>query len=191
MRSVYGITRRIKPVSYSFSKDDTIIGRLSLRRSFYRIGEIIPILINFLPSPIKCYQISVILESFEQVSEGYSCQTPLRTDLLTRQILAQFHTLATNADRLSIDLAIPNHCSPGFTSIVSLQHRLRLEFMVADRTIHNISTSSIDRHRIQNRIQLPTGTEPEKLVCLAPIYLLPTHHAYAKMYRDFHSFELN
>ncbi|KAJ9061704.1 Golgi membrane exchange factor (Ric1p-Rgp1p) subunit [Entomophthora muscae] len=192
LKAVYGITRKTKPVSYTFNKGDTVIGRMCLRRSFFRIGESIHILIHFLPSPIKCYQISVTLESYEQVVPEFACQSAARTDQLTRQILTQYHTLSTNADRSSFDLAIPNHCTPGFiTSAVSLQYRLRLEFLVAERTLQNVASGPIDRHHTHNRAQLPIGVEPEKLVCLAPISLLPTHPAYAKTYKSFHSYNMS
>ncbi|KAI0233731.1 Golgi membrane exchange factor (Ric1p-Rgp1p) subunit [Massospora cicadina] len=192
LKVVYGITRKVQPVSYTFNKDDTIIGRLYLRRPTFRVGEAIHVLLHFLPSPIKCYQVSVTLESFEQVVPELACQTAARIDQLTRQILAQSHLLPTNADRIAFHLPVPNHCTPGFvTSAVSLQYRLRLEFLVAERTPQNVATTTFDRHYTLNRAQLPLGTTLEKLVCVAPVALLPTHPAYAKIYKPCHTFRLD
>ncbi|KAI9298093.1 Rgp1-domain-containing protein [Neoconidiobolus thromboides FSU 785] len=191
LKAVHQLTRRTKPINYTISKDDTIIGKLYLKKPYYRIGDSVNTIIQFVPSPVKCYQVSVTLESFETLKEGYSHHPKHRTDQMTRQILTHQQCLLINKDRIAIDLTIPTTCTPNFeTTVVELGYRLRIEFMVGERNEQNILSTSIDRFRTLNKIQNGNTNLLEKLTCLVPIQLLPTNPNYAKLYRSSHSFQL-
>ncbi|KAJ1556524.1 hypothetical protein HK096_000363, partial [Nowakowskiella sp. JEL0078] len=155
--------------SFDICKNNEHVAQLLLLRNSYRLGETVTGIINFSNSSIPCYQISVYLETSEQIEVPFASRSKLQTTKLTRKVVAEFHKYTLNMNRISIGLSIPVLCTPEFqTTAVSVQWCLRMEFVTGTKEkLHQIA--SIDSH-FAHYSAVPVA-EVESFDCVIPLYV--------------------
>jgi hypothetical protein len=101
-----------------------------LARPAYRLGETITAGIDFTNVDIPCYSVRLSLESAEKIDPAIALRSNASIYRVTRKIHAAFSENALFAQRLSFSPTIPPNSTPEFiTSGVSLEWKLRIEFM--------------------------------------------------------------
>ncbi|KXN70804.1 Rgp1-domain-containing protein, partial [Conidiobolus coronatus NRRL 28638] len=121
--NVLQISNRSRSASINIHKGDTVVAKVCLRKSHYRIGETLYGVVEFLKSPIKCLQIVISLESYEQITKSFTNLTIPQIDSYTKIIHSECMKVCTNLERTGFSLTIPSTCSQGFeTSVASYQY---------------------------------------------------------------------
>lgn len=112
---------------------------IMLARPAYRLGEIVPIVVDLQASEFQGFSIRTTLETSEHLDPSLALRSPASILRASRRIYAIDHETTLSADRVVFNLAVPSNSTPEFvTSAVSLEWRLRFEFVTsnqADRVI--------------------------------------------------------
>lgn len=105
---------------------------IMLARPAYRLGEIIPVVVDLQESEIPCFSVRATLETSEKVEPTIALRSPASILRVSRKIHATQHESTIFANRVFFPLAIPSNSTPEFvTSGVSLEWRLRFEFVTS------------------------------------------------------------
>lgn len=103
---------------------------IMLARPAYRMGEVIPVTIDFRKSDVRCYSLCVTLESSECIDAAIALRSQASISRISRRVHSIQHRPCISADRVFLSLAIPNNSTPEFiTSGISLSWSLRFEFI--------------------------------------------------------------
>ncbi|KAI4158147.1 MAG: hypothetical protein L6R39_000532 [Caloplaca ligustica] len=107
---------------------------IMLARPAYRLGEVIPIIVDLHTADIHCYSLHVTLETSERIDPTIAVRSQASISRISRKIHALQHESSISAHRMFFSLAIPNNATPEFvTSGVSLEWCLRCEFVTETR----------------------------------------------------------
>ncbi|KAI4119369.1 MAG: hypothetical protein LQ345_000748 [Seirophora villosa] len=121
---------KISPNRFKITKGGSRVAVVMLARPAYRLGEVIPMMIDFHRSDIRCYSLHVTLESSERVDSTIALRSQTSISRISRKVHAAQHFCSISTDRMSINLAIPTTATPEFiTSGISLDWYLRCEFV--------------------------------------------------------------
>lgn len=105
---------------------------IMLARPAYRLGEVVPITVDFSKSDVQCYSLCVTLESSERIDAAIALRSQASISRISRRVHTIQHRACISADRVSLSLAIPNASTPEFiTSGISLYWCLRCDFVTA------------------------------------------------------------
>ncbi|CAM9409302.1 unnamed protein product [Lampetra fluviatilis] len=105
------------------------VGRLSVARTAYRLGEEVSCSIDFSAGEVRCLHFSVLLQAQERV-EASTCQQRHRSPAPVTH--ASHHELCLHTGRTHAALPVPLHAPPSFSSpLVSVRWRLHFQFVVA------------------------------------------------------------
>ncbi|KAJ3027039.1 hypothetical protein HK097_006255, partial [Rhizophlyctis rosea] len=128
--------------TFDICKNNEHVAKLSLMRNTYRLGETINGIIDFGKSFVPCFQVSMFLETTEQLEPGFAVSKPKRQlQRVTKKVVAESHRMTLNVRRMGVALSIPSGLTPEFkTSSFGLSYSLRLEFITSS------STSSVGSH---------------------------------------------
>ena len=103
---------------------------IMLSRPAYRLGETIPIIIDFDQADIACYSVHATLESTESVDPSIALRSKASIQRVTRRIHVSHHENTVSSDRVVFNPMVPITATPEFiTSGVSLEWNLRVEFV--------------------------------------------------------------
>eukprot|EP00842_Homolaphlyctis_polyrhiza_P005003 jgi/Hompol1/5503/HPOL_004481-RA len=120
----------LSPVSYEICKNNEHVAQLTLPRTSYRLGETITAVLNFTNGSIPCHQVSVYLESIENVEPPFLVKTKHQTTSHTRRCHTEVHRSTLNTRRLTVSITIPWAATADFQSTaVSMLWSLRIEFV--------------------------------------------------------------
>ncbi len=101
-----------------------------LARPAYRMGEVIPVTIDFRKSDVRCCSLCVTLESSERIDAAIALRSQASISRISRRVHSIQRRACISADKVSFSLAIPNNSTPEFiTSGISLSWSLRFEFI--------------------------------------------------------------
>ncbi|KAJ3299458.1 hypothetical protein HK104_008814 [Borealophlyctis nickersoniae] len=133
LQNIVALCQMATKVSYDICKNNEHVAKLLLLRNVYRLGEIVTGIIDFGNSSIPCFQVSMFLESTEQLEPSFSNnKTKQQLQRMTRRVIAERHQYTLNTKRMAVSLSIPVGSTPEFrTTAVSLQYNLRLEFITS------------------------------------------------------------
>ncbi|KAL8902374.1 MAG: hypothetical protein Q9192_000001 [Flavoplaca navasiana] len=108
---------------------------IMLARPAYRLGEIVPIVVDLQASEFQGFSIRTTLETSEHLDPTLALRSPASILRASRRIYAIDHETTLSADRVVFNLAVPSNSTPEFvTSAVSLEWRLRFEFVTTNQT---------------------------------------------------------
>ncbi|KAL9006445.1 MAG: hypothetical protein Q9188_000799 [Gyalolechia gomerana] len=117
---------------YEIARSGHRVAVIMLARPAYRLGEVVPITIDFDKSELQCYSLRVSLETTERVDSAIALRSQASISRISRKVHSVRHDASISADRISFSLAIPNNATPEFkTSGVSLEWTLRCEFVTS------------------------------------------------------------
>ena len=103
-----------------------------LARPAYRLGEAVPITIDFKESGISCYSLHATLETAETIDPAIALRSKASVQRATRRIHASQFESSISARKIFFSPIIPLMSTPEFiTSGVNLEWKLRFEFVTA------------------------------------------------------------
>ncbi|KAL8972707.1 MAG: hypothetical protein Q9183_000392 [Haloplaca sp. 2 TL-2023] len=124
---------KISTTRFEVARSGSRIAVILLVRPSYRLGEVIPITVDFHKSDIRCYSLHTTLETVEQIDPAIAQRSQATVSRVTRKILASQHHSTTSATRVVFNLAIPGSSTPEFiTSGVRLNWSLRFELVTGN-----------------------------------------------------------
>ncbi|KAF2281472.1 Rgp1-domain-containing protein [Westerdykella ornata] len=122
---------------FEIARSGRRVAVIMLARPAYRLGETISLMIDFTETAIPTYFVHVSLETSEKVDPAIALRSNASIYRVTRKVHASFSENALFAQRLSFSPTIPPNSTPEFiTSGVSLEWRLRIEF-ITPRLVHH------------------------------------------------------
>lgn len=115
---------------FEITRSGNRVAVIMIARPAYRLGEVIPITVDFHDSDIRCYSLRVTLETSEHIDPTIALRSQASISRISRKIHAIQHSSCISVERVSFGLAIPNNSTPEFiTSGISLDWCLRCEFV--------------------------------------------------------------
>ena len=133
---------KIGPSRYQIKRDGEHVAVLLLTRPSYRIGESIPIVVDFRKAETPCHSLRISLESLELIDPAVALRSELSTQRMTRKVHASRSEYASYGSRISFSLTIPINGTPNFaTSNIELIWQLRIEFSIMKGSIRDMTYS--------------------------------------------------
>ncbi|KAL8778908.1 MAG: hypothetical protein Q9213_007193 [Squamulea squamosa] len=138
------VPAKISANRFEITRSGLQVAAIMLARPAYRLGETIPVAIDFHASDYQCLSLRVTLETSEHIDPTIALRSPASILRASRRIYATQHETTICTERLFFNPAIPSNSTPEFiTSGVSLEWRLRFEF---------VTRNHIDREALGNRV---------------------------------------
>ncbi|KAL8798092.1 MAG: hypothetical protein Q9182_006960 [Xanthomendoza sp. 2 TL-2023] len=134
-RSNSGMSSKLSANRFEILRSGNRVAVIMLARPAYRLGESIPVVVDFHESAIRCLWLRVTLETSEHVDPNIALRSSASILRVSRRILATQHESTVSAERIYFSLAIPNSSTPEFiTSGVNLEWKLRFEYLTMNRS---------------------------------------------------------
>ena len=115
---------------FEIKKGGERVAVIILSRPAYRLGESIPIVVNFQGVDVACYSVHATLESSETVDPAIALRSKASIQRVTRRVHASYYESTVSSKRVFFQPVIPVAATPDFlTSGVSLEWSLRFEFV--------------------------------------------------------------
>ena len=106
------------------------IAIIMLARPAYRLGEAVPIAVDFQDSGVSCYSLYATLETAETIDPAIALRSKASVQRATRRIYASQFESAISARKFFFSPIIPTASTPEFfTSGINLEWKLRFEFV--------------------------------------------------------------
>ncbi|TLS28972.1 hypothetical protein PpBr36_01804 [Pyricularia pennisetigena] len=126
---------------FEIARNGRKVGVVTLARPSYRIGEPVAMTVDFSSRELPCYALHAALETAERVDPSLALRSEASVHRVTRRVYATSSEAAMFARRVVFAPTIPVSATPEFvTSGVSLEWRIRLEFVVPSATATNSQT---------------------------------------------------
>ena len=117
---------------FEITRNGKRVAVILLARPAYRLGEAIPVTIDFKESGISCYSLHATLETAETIDPAIALRSKASVQRATRRIHASQFESSISARRIFFSPIIPLMSAPEFiTSGVNLEWKLRFEFVTA------------------------------------------------------------
>ena len=117
---------------FEITRSGDRVAVIMLARPAYRLGETIPVAIDFQESDVSCYSLHATLESSEIIDPAIALRSKASIHRATRRIHASLFESAICAKKVLFNPMIPANSTPEFiTSGISLEWRLRFEFVTS------------------------------------------------------------
>ena len=124
------------PSRYQIQRNGERVAIILLSRPVFRLGESIPIVVDFRTATTPCHSLQVYLESLESINPSIALRSEPNTHRTTRKVYASQSEYASYGSRLFFNITVPVTGTPDFvTSGVGLIWRLRFEFVTVIRPI--------------------------------------------------------
>ena len=117
---------------FEITRNGKRVAAILLARPAYRLGEAVPITIDFNESGISCYSLHATLETAETIDPAIALRSKASVHRATRRIHASQFESSISARKTFFSPIIPLMSTPEFiTSGVNLEWKLRFEFVTA------------------------------------------------------------
>lgn len=117
---------------FKINRSGDRVAVILLARPAYRLGETIPVAIDFQGSDVPCYALHATLESSEIIDPAIALRSKASIHRATRRIHASQHECTVSAKKVLFSPRIPSTATPEFiTSGISLEWSLRFEFVTS------------------------------------------------------------
>ena len=101
-----------------------------LARPAYRLGDTVPVAVDFGASDVPCYALHATLESSETIDPAMALRSKASIHRVTRRVHASQSECTVSAKKVLFNPIIPSTATPEFiTSSISLEWSLRFEFV--------------------------------------------------------------
>ena len=108
------------------------VAMIMLARPACRLGETVPVIIDFHDSDIQCYSLHAVLETSESIDPAIALRSKASIHRVTRRVHASQFESTLAAKKVLFNPMIPLTSTPNFiTSGVKLEWRLRVEFITS------------------------------------------------------------
>ena len=116
-------------IRFEIARSSEKVAAIMLARPAYRLGEIVPVVIDLQDSDVQCYSLHATLETTESIDPGIALRSKASIQRATRRVHAAQFECTIAAKKVLFNPMIPLTSAPEFiTSGVSLEWRLRFEF---------------------------------------------------------------
>jgi len=130
---------------FEIARSGRRVAVIMLARPAYRLGETMSAVIDFTDSHIPCYSVHISLETSEKVDPAIALRSNASIYRVTKKAHASFSENALFAQKLAFSPTIPPNATPEFiTSGISLEWRLRIEFITPRVTHEDGGVQSFD-----------------------------------------------
>ncbi|KAL8829165.1 MAG: hypothetical protein Q9170_006291, partial [Blastenia crenularia] len=120
---------------FEISRSGNPVAVIMLARPAYRLGEVVPITVEFLEAVVQCYSLRMTLETIERIEPAIALRSQRSISRISGKIHATQQDSSISADRVCFNLAIPGNSTPEFkTSGISLEWFLRCDFVTSNQT---------------------------------------------------------
>ncbi|KNE71113.1 hypothetical protein AMAG_15785 [Allomyces macrogynus ATCC 38327] len=168
-------------VVFDISRNDTRVAKLKLRRTAHRLGDVIPGIVDFRDADAATHQVSIFLESYEDVASSLSVRPAAQTHALTTRVLSRVHEAVQNLAVWPFELVVPESATPTFaTSGIALHHHLRVELHTRRYRDRSLFALAHGTARSAALVAQPE-VEVDVFSCTLPVRILAAPHP---MYRD-------
>ena len=117
---------------FEITRNGERVAVILLARPAYRLGEAVPIAVDFQESGISCYSLHATLETSETIDPAIALRSKASVQRVTRRIHASQFESTISARKVFFSPTIPTVSTPEFiTSGVNLEWKLRFEFVTA------------------------------------------------------------
>ena len=118
------------PRRYEIMHSGHRLAVITLARSTWRLGEIIPVIIDFQESDVPCYSLNATLETSESIDQAIALRSKSTILRATRRIHACQFEPTIAAQKILFRPLVPISSTPEFiTSGINLEWKLRFEFV--------------------------------------------------------------
>ncbi|KAL6717475.1 Golgi membrane exchange factor (Ric1p-Rgp1p) subunit [Lecanora helva] len=115
---------------FEIARSGDRVAVIMLTRAAYRLGETVPVVIDFQTSDIPCHSLHASLETSEVIDPALALRSKASIHRVTRRIYASHFESTIGANKVTFSPMIPVTSTPDFvTSGVHLEWRLRFEFV--------------------------------------------------------------
>lgn len=130
---------------FEIARSGRRVAVIMLARPAFRLGESVPVVIDFEGASIPSYSVYVSLETQEKVDPAIALRSNASIYRVTKKVHASFSENALFARRLAFSPSIPPNATPEFiTSGVSLEWKVRVEFITPRLTHEDGEKASWD-----------------------------------------------
>ena len=117
---------------FEITRSGERVAVIMLARPAYRLGETVPVAIDFQDSDVACYSLHATLETSEVIDPAIALRSKASIHRATTRILASQIESTICAKKVLFNPMIPSTSTPEFiTSGISLEWRLRFEFVTS------------------------------------------------------------
>lgn len=115
---------------FELTRSGDRVAVITLARPAYRLGETIPVVVDFRDSDIQCYSLHSTLETSESIDPALALRSRTSIHRVTKRVHASRFEPTIAASKALFNPVIPLTATPEFiTSGISLEWRLRFEFV--------------------------------------------------------------
>ena len=115
---------------FEITRSGERVAVILLARPAYRLGEAVPIAIDFGESDISCFSLHTTLETTETIDPAIALRSKASIQRVTRRIYASQFESTISARKVFYNPIIPTASTPEFiTSGINLEWKLRFEFV--------------------------------------------------------------
>ena len=101
-------------------------------RATCRLGETVPLIVDFQGCDILCHSLRATLETVEEVHSSVAVRSETSIARATRRIYAQTTRNTLYSDSIFLEFPIPRNSTPAFkTSVIEMRWILRFNFMTS------------------------------------------------------------
>ncbi len=117
---------------FEITRSGERVAVILLARPAYRLGDVVPIAIDFQESDISCFSLHATLETAETIDPAIALRSKASIQRVTRRIHASQFESTISARKVLFNPTIPTASTPEFiTSGVNLEWKLRFEFVTS------------------------------------------------------------
>ena len=115
---------------FEITRNGEKVAVIMLSRPAYRLGETVPIAIDFREVDVTCYSLRATLETSESIDPALALRSKASVQRVTRRVHASHHESTISSERVLFNPMIPTTATPEFiTTGVNLEWNLRFEFV--------------------------------------------------------------
>lgn len=164
-------------MSYTLKSAYGVLGRLSLFKSSYKLGEDIIGSFEFSCDAVTCLQLYVMLQSMEEINEEF---VPSSSARIKPNCTAHAHHIECchNTKQTHFALPVPQNVTQSFKiHAVKLQWQLHFEFVITKQPPRELVKASVTPCLAGSKANLWQGLQPvamESMTWNLPVTILPT-----------------
>ena len=115
---------------FEITRNGERVAVILLARPAYRLGEAVPIAVDFQDSGVSCYSLHATLETAETIDPAIALRSKASVQRVTRRVHASQSESIISARKVFFSPIIPLTSTPEFiTSGINLEWKLRFEFV--------------------------------------------------------------
>lgn len=159
---------KLSTTRFEITRSSDRIAVIMLARPAYRLGEVVPITVDFQQSDIHCFSLHATLETAEHIDPSIALRSQASISRITRKIHSIQRESTISATRVVFNLAVPSNSTPEFiTSGVRLDWSLRFEFVTGSQVDFEEATSETPQALLEE------VAEDERGSILAAVQAMP------------------